>query len=50
MRGPGDARGQVGGYRIIKAESLDDATGKAKVCTVLGGGAKGMVYEIDPAM
>ena len=45
-----DSTAQVTGYSIIKADSLEDATEKARGCPVLEGGAKVMVYETFPAM
>ena len=49
-RSASDAPAQVSGYSIIKAESLDDASEKARGCPVLGGCSKGMVYESVPAL
>src|SRR5438105_251195 len=37
--------GNVSGYSVIKADSLDDAVAKAKSCPVLQGGAKVVVVE-----
>lgn len=37
--------GMATGYSIISADSLDDATEKAKGCPVLQGGASITVYE-----
>ena len=45
-----DSPATVSGYSIIKANSLDDATEKAKGCPVLEGGAKVMVFETFAAM
>jgi hypothetical protein len=39
------AGGPAGGYTIIDAASLEDATEKAKGCPVLGGGGTVEVYE-----
>jgi len=38
----------IGGYTIINAESLDDATSLAKGCPVLVGGGSVEVYEALP--
>jgi hypothetical protein len=45
-----DGAGSASGYSIISADSLDDATTKAKGCPVLQGGAKIEVYETFAAM
>jgi hypothetical protein len=36
---------QAGGYSIVEADSLDDATAKTKGCPVLDGGGSVEVYE-----
>jgi hypothetical protein len=41
-------RAALGGYSIITAESLADATKKAKGCPVLSGGGGVEVYESMP--
>ena len=45
-----DATTAPTGYSIIKADSLDAATGLAKGCPVLAGGAVVLVSEIVPVM
>jgi hypothetical protein len=42
------AASQVGGYSIIAADSLKDATAKANGCPVLQGGGTVEVYEAIP--
>ena len=39
---------RIGGYSVISAESLDDATSLAKGCPVLVGGGSVEVYETLP--
>jgi hypothetical protein len=46
----GPVDGMASGYSIIKANSLDDATAKAKGCPVLKSGAKITIYETFNAM
>ena len=41
----GGGASKVGGYSIVNAESLDDATSLAKGCPVLLGGGSVEVYE-----
>jgi hypothetical protein len=45
-----DGGGDASGYSIITADSLDDATEKAKGCPVLEGGATVMVFETFQVM
>ena len=45
-----DGGGTATGYSIITADSLDDATEKAKGCPVLEGGATVTVYETFQVM
>ncbi len=45
-----DGDGSASGYSIIVADSLDDATEKAKDCPVLEGGATITVYETFAVM
>ena len=45
-----DGDGTATGYSIIYADSLDDATTKAKGCPVLQGGATIEVYETFSVM
>ncbi len=45
-----DGDGAASGYSIIVADSLEDATQKAKDCPVLEGGATITVYETIPVM
>jgi hypothetical protein len=45
-----DGGGSASGYSIITADSLDDATEKAKGCPVLQGGATVTVYETFAVM
>jgi hypothetical protein len=45
-----DGGGSASGYSIITADSLDDATEKAKGCPVLQGGANITVYETFAVM
>jgi hypothetical protein len=45
-----DSGGSASGYSIITADSLDDATEKAKGCPVLQGGANITVYETFAVM
>src|SRR4026208_2004713 len=46
----GAGAGPASGYSIISADSLDDATEKAKGCPVLQGGATIEVYETFSVM
>ena len=39
---------KAGGYSIVEAASLDDATAKTKGCPVLDGGGSVEVYEAIP--
>jgi hypothetical protein len=45
-----DGAGNASGYSVIEADSLDDATTKAKGCPVLQGGASVGVYETFEVM
>jgi hypothetical protein len=45
-----DGAGSASGYSVISADSLDDATEKAKGCPVLQGGATIEVYETFSVM
>ena len=45
-----DGGGSASGYSIITADSLDEATEKAKGCPVLQGGANITVYETFAVM
>ena len=45
-----DGAGNVSGYSIITADSLDDAVTKSKGCPVLQGGATIEVYETFQVM
>ena len=45
-----DGAGSASGYSVISADSLDDATAKAKGCPVLQGGATIEVYETFSVM
>jgi hypothetical protein len=46
----GSGGGSASGYTILKAGSLDEATGLAKGCPVLQGGASIMVFETFDVM